>query len=112
MQQLRDKKEWIKIGIYELTAADKEIVTIGQELNDNHINAAQLLIKQSFPELGGLQNTFSKIPLEHSATSMVVQIIHVNNNHWAALSSFNNSISYYDSAYTTLSPSTKKMIAN
>jgi len=52
--------------MYKLTAADKDPVTKGHELNNKHIKAAQLLIKQFFPESGSLQNTLAKIPLEHS----------------------------------------------
>ena len=53
------------------------------------MNVAQLLLKQSFPELGGLQNVLvkSKTPLKNSETGLV-QILHVSNNHWATLSYF------------------------
>ena len=68
-----------------------------------HMNVAQLLLKQSFPELGGLQNILlnSTTPLKNSETGLV-QILHVNKNHWAALSYLNNTICYYDSSYSTL----------
>ena len=71
-----------------------------------HINVAQLLLKQSFLELGGLQNVLlnSKTTLKNLET--VVQIIHVNNNH----SYFDNCICYYDSSYSTLYPATNKLL--
>ena len=112
-KQPRRKKEWLKIGPYTLTTAHKEAIMKDQELDDMHINVAQLLLKQSFPELGGLQNVLvnSKTPLKNSETGLV-QILHVNNNHWDALSYFNNTICYYDSSYSTLSSGTKQVITN
>ena len=61
----------------------------------------------------GLQNVLvnSKTALKKSETGLV-QILHVNNNHWAALSYFNNTICYYDSSYSTLSSGTKQVITN
>ena len=78
-----------------------------------HINVAQLMLKQSFPELGGLQNVLlnNKNPLKNAETGSL-QILHVNNNHWAGLSYFDNCICYYDSSYSTLSSTTKLVIAN
>ena len=112
-KQLRVKKDWIKVGSYMLTTAHKETIIKDQELDDMHINVAQLLLKQSFPELGGLQNVLlnSKTSLKNLETG-IIQIIHVNNNHWAALSYFDNCICYYDSSYSTLYPVTKQVIAN
>ena len=109
------EKEWMKIGPYTLTTAHKEAIIKDQELDDMHMNVAQLLLKQSFPELGGLQNVLvnSKTPLKNSETGLV-QILYVNNNHWAALSYFNTyiTICYYDSSYSTLSSGTKQVITN
>jgi len=39
-----------------LTTAHKEAIVKDQELDDMYINVARLLLKQLFPELGGLQN--------------------------------------------------------
>ena len=52
-----------------------------------HINIAHMLLKQSFTELGGLQNVLmnTKMPFKNSE-KCVVQVLHVNNNHLAALS--------------------------
>ena len=90
-----------------LTTAHKETIIKDQELDDMHIKLAQLLLKQSFSELGGLQNVLlnSKTSLKNLET--VVQIIHVNNNH----PYFDNCICYYDSSYSTLYPATKQVIA-
>ena len=72
-KQLRNKKEWMKIGSYTLTAAHKELTIKDQELDDMHMNVAQLLLNQSFPELGGLQNVLlnSTTPLKNSETGLV-----------------------------------------
>ena len=71
-----------------------------------------MLLKQSFPELGGLQNVLmnTKIPFENSEKCLV-QVLHVNNNHWAALSCINNTISYYDSSNCNISSATECIIA-
>ena len=41
----------MKVGSYTLTATHKEAIIKDQKLDDMHMNVAQLLLKQSFPEL-------------------------------------------------------------
>ena len=50
-------KDWAHIGKYKLILAEKEILINGQWLNDLHVNAVQHLVKNKFPQVGGLQNT-------------------------------------------------------
>ena len=45
-KQPRSKKEWLKIGPYTFTTAHKEAIMKDQELDDMHMNVAQLLLKQ------------------------------------------------------------------
>ena len=59
-------------------------------INDNHVASAQILLKQQFPQLGGLdftlkQETKSLKPLLPNS----LQVIHVDGNHWAAASTVN-----------------------
>ena len=77
-------------------------------------DTSTLQILDTIPDAKATQQNVllnSKTPLENSETGLL-QILHVNNNHWAALSYINNNISYYDSSYSTLSPTTKQVIAN
>ena len=47
---------WIKIGVVQLSQADKDILLHPRVwLNDNIIHAAQVLLKSKVPVIGGLQ---------------------------------------------------------
>ena len=74
---IRGKKHWIKVGSYTLTITHKEAILKGHELDDMHINVAQLMLKQSFPELGGLQNVLlnNKNPLANAETGLYISTI-------------------------------------
>ena len=53
------EKCWLKIGCYVLNFAEKEaFCDHGKRkwLSDLHINAVQVLLKQQYPHIGGLQN--------------------------------------------------------
>ena len=45
---------WVKIKDISLTTVDKHLLTIGEKLSDKHINAAQRLLKMTFPKINGL----------------------------------------------------------
>ena len=49
--------EWIRIGKYNFTLAQKEMLTTNHCLNDLHLSAVQHLIKTQFNHIGGLRNT-------------------------------------------------------
>ena len=59
----------------------------GEWLTDKHINAARSLLKEQFPLQQGLQDT---ILLQHgkydSGINCLVQVIHINGNHWVCVS--------------------------
>ena len=99
-------KYWVHIGKYKLTLAEREILIKGQWLNDLHVNAVQHLVKNKFPQFGGLQNTV----LFQSATFRPLpkgslQILHINNNHWIVVSILKNDvdITVYDSLNASIS---------
>ena len=79
--------EWMCIGSYKLTLAEKEMLTNNHCLNDLHLGAVQHLIKTQFPDNGGLRNTLilqsaNVAPMPKGS----IQVVHVNNNHWIVAS--------------------------
>ena len=44
-------EEWVCIGKISLKNSDKMILLQGDELNDLHINACQLILAKQFPSL-------------------------------------------------------------
>ena len=51
----------------KLSATEIEMVTMGEELSDVHINLAQRLLRAQFPELNGLLSTL----LQGKETSVI-----------------------------------------
>ena len=61
---------WMKIGRITLQQGHKEVILNDSMLNDVIINAAQLLLKEQFPDLLGLQSTLlSEKPVERRQSS-------------------------------------------
>ena len=105
-------KQWTKCGSIQLHAKDKAILSSGKELTDLHINAAQSLLKQQFEHINGLQSTLVQLKKPLESDSDVLQIVHINSNHWVVLSKIGStSICYYDSLYNYLSLDAEKVIA-
>ena len=105
---------WVQHGDILLSTEDKAGIISGQQLNDEHINFAQKLLKAQFPCLNGLHST-----LLHShkqslpGSEQVVQIVHSRGNQWIAVSSLNSSdrtVNVYDSLYDTLDGDTEDII--
>ena len=48
---------WLEMNNIILTKADRRIIVTGEELNDKHINFAQMMLKNQFQEILGLQST-------------------------------------------------------
>ena len=74
------------------------------QLSDLHINSAQRLINEHFPDLNGLKlSLLQKQPLKGPTTN-AIQIFHDNENHWivAATAKVGKSVHVYDSAHTSL----------
>ena len=83
--------QWIMIGHTVLYESDRAVL-LNEEgwINDNHVASAQILRKEQFPHLGGLdftlkQETKSLKPLLPNS----LQVIHDDGNHWAAASTVN-----------------------
>ena len=71
-----------------LSSYEKEILGSKSWLSDNHINAANLLLRRLFPSQNGLQDTLHLIEKHQwrSTPKKFVQIVHVGGFHWACIS--------------------------
>ena len=116
----RTSKRWIQINKLLLTEKEKTIIASGKKLTDVIIDAAQLLIKMKFPNVNGRTSLFQqKYPL--TSFENIIQIILIDDNHWAVISthgisitppdSIEYSINYYDSIYSNLRESAEDVIA-
>ena len=85
-------KTWKQYGCYKLTELHKSQLSGGQLLDDIHINAAQTLLKQQFPEIGGLCNTllqnsnFNNTSITGCPSLQVVFVPMGKVGHWIVLS--------------------------
>ena len=55
-KKFKHTNTWLDIENYTLTIDDRDSITNGEWLNDNHINAAQSLLKTKFPNVQYLQH--------------------------------------------------------
>ena len=95
---------------------------MGVELSDLHINLAQRVLKQQFPELNGLQSTLfqeKEQVLTESNVKNKIQIIHCEkHHHWIVASTANitggtsDAVTVMDSLYYTIDQDTKQIIYN
>ncbi len=98
-----------------LTTTDKERILAGEELNDQHINVAQGLLKQQFPEIGGLKLSLlqRKKQLNVQDKKQCIQMIHCHGDHWIVTSTLlSEEVKVYDSVYRTLDRTSKSIISN
>ena len=91
---------------------------MGEELSDIHINLAQRLLREQFPELCGLLSTL----LQGKETSVIeksdmkmLQIIHSSSHHhWIVATTIGSKgegdVLVYDSIFKTLDGETKKIV--
>ncbi len=97
-------REWI--GCLGLTEHDRGVLRSNDWLNANHISAASKLLRISLPNQNGLVDStvLCEKAVWASELSNFVQIIHVNNNHWACLSNVyskdESSFELYDSLHS------------
>ena len=108
------KLTWMIIGF---THQDKEISKSQEWLNDNHISAAQYLLKKQHPEMSGLQpptlqytQTFD---VQHN--SEFVQSLNLANNHWITVSTVGcvpRVVNVYGRLHLGISTSLKPTIAD
>ena len=105
------------IGYEKLTKADLDRLHQKQGwLNDRLINAGQILLKERFPGVGGLQNVDLARTLCFAQNEpSFVQILNTYDSHWVCVTSIGckpNMVKVYDSMRTgDVSTSTKECIA-
>ena len=84
-------------GFDDIESIREMDICSGKELSDLHINASQELLKEQFKHINGLQSTLFQLKRPLANTSDILQIIHVNGNHWAVVSTIGStSVCYYD----------------
>ena len=108
-------KKWMTSPI-TLFMSDKEVLQKKHGwLNDQHATVAQLLLKQQFPHIGGLQSTVlqenrSQSPLRANS----LQIVWINENHWITISTIgctNEDVICYDSLHSPITADVQTVLA-
>ena len=99
-----------------LTTKDEEVLlTDGEWLPDNIINASQKLIKERYPHVCGFQNVCLGQTLGFEVTrGEFVQILHTGRGHWVTISTIgceNSEVQVFDSMPPAVTSSIKKQIA-
>jgi hypothetical protein len=108
---------WVAIGECMLTAKDKTDLLSGKWLNDRHIDAAQKLLHQQYPEISGFQSCVLQCTRTFSIQKdkSFIQILNINANHWITISTVGCApgiVKVYDSMHQKLSPEVKRTIAD
>ena len=105
-----------------LSMENEELLLKGGWLTDIHINIAQQLLSQQFPELLGLHSTLvlsqarNAIPAGASSLQIMhtrgLQIMHTRGNHWIVASTIKctNKVMIFDTLYTDVHKHTKELI--
>ena len=104
----------LSLGHIKLMEADRNVITSGEQLTDNHINFVQLVLKKQFDKLLGLQSTvlLSKLKAPLPSTD-ALQVIHSRGNHWIVASMIGCSsgeVMVFDSLYSSTDQTTMKLI--
>lgn len=107
-------KPWLSAGQITLSEMDRNAITRGEMLNDNHINFAQELLKIQFKHLSGLCSTLllAKKNRLQPATD-AVQIIHTRGNDWIVASTIGclpNEVMVFDSLYSSIDQPTLDLL--
>ena len=80
-------------------------------LNDRHINAAQQLLKEQFPNIDGLQDSLLSQLSFNPSVNEGIQIHHIGQYHWVTSTSMGGSLSVYNSLYSSLTKSIEVQLA-
>ena len=90
--------------------------TLGETYPRTCLSAVQLLLKAQFPHLKGLEDTALVLHTGNTISPGSLQILHVNGNHWLAISTLDSDssgyeVTVYDSLNFSLSKETKALLA-
>lgn len=107
---------WIKNPLYTLHETDRQLINSPSGwLNDEIIQASQLLLAQHFPNVDGLQPpTLEQIQGFEVHFHQFIQILNVRNNHWILVSNLGcdkDVVHVYDTMYSSIPSSTVDTIA-
>jgi hypothetical protein len=84
-----------------LSSSNRAILDTTEWLNDTHMDAANKLLKESFPAIDGLQNPVLQQNMSFDAPNFeFAQFLLVNKNHWLLISNIGeemNTVCIYDS---------------
>ena len=84
-----------------LSSSNRAILDTTEWLNDTHMDAANKLLKESFPAVDGLQNPVLQQNMSFDAPNFeFAQFLLVNENHWLLISNMveeMNTVCIYDS---------------
>ena len=86
-------KPWLRIGTITLYDNDRQTILGGKWLWDTHLSAVQLLLKAQFSHLKVLEDTASVLRTGNTISPGSLQILHVNGNHWLAISTLDSNSS-------------------
>lgn len=110
-------KIWLRHEKFVLNISDKDDIESGMRLSDKHINFSQVLLKEQFPNLHGLDSTLlvANKPATVPDKSNYLQIIHCMNNHWITISTIgiqadSNTVNVYDSLYAAIDIETASLL--
>ena len=101
----------------QLTEADKELLLnpLGW-LNDNHINAAQQLLKSNCSEISGFQDVTCGVALSFNVEpDEFIQILNNRNGHWLTVPTIDYphpTVAVYDSMYRSAGMHVKSQVAS
>ena len=111
-----EQDKWIDCCGFHLTREHKIILLSKAWLDDYIVGAAQKLLKQQNPKIGGFQFPAlgEKLAMEPQSGEFI-QIIHMSSNHWITLSTVGcelSTINLYDSLNRRLSMQAQKLVAS
>lgn len=112
-----DLENWKNCGGINLNIKHKNILlSCSAWLDDDLIGAAQSMLKQQHPEVGGLQLPIlsEKFAMEPQ-TGEFVQLVNVHGSHWVAVSTVGcppSAINVYDSLHGRLPEHAQKLVAD
>ena len=94
----------------------KGIIQDANWLSDIHINTAQKLLKEQFPNLSGLISTLmpSKLKNPIPAGARALQILHIRANHWIVASTIGcepGEVRLFDSLYKSIDTETMELVS-
>ena len=115
-QSITDQRKWKSCCGIHLRKRHNDILLYEGWLDDDIINAAQFMLKQQHPKVGGLQSTTlsEKFTMEPQPGKFV-QVMLINGNHWITISTIGcqkSSINVFDSLHGHLPQHAQKLVAD